>query len=103
MFVDFRNSALYSPVVYVPQAVGLALGRLARMPLLDVYYLGRLLNLVASVALCYWTALIALCPMFLFEQASFSADSLTCALAAAFCGAVLRESARTDEGSGRGP
>jgi uncharacterized membrane protein len=34
MFVDFRNSALYSPVVYVPQAVGLGLGRLLRMRLL---------------------------------------------------------------------
>jgi len=112
MFVDFRNSALYSPVVYVPQAVGLALGRLLRMPLLDAYYLGRLLNLIASVALCYWTALrlpygqltfvmIALCPMFLFEQASFSADALTYALAAAFCGAVLRESVHPGTPLGR--
>src|SRR5262245_21775476 len=112
VFVDFRNSALYSPVVYVPQAVGLGLGRLLRMPLLDAYYLGRLLNLIASVALCYWTALrlpygqltfvmVALCPMFLFEQASFSADALTYALAAAFCGAVLRESVYTQTTLGR--
>src|SRR5262245_60223348 len=91
IFVDFRNSALYSPVVYVPQAVGLGVGRLLRLPLLDAYYLGRLLNLIASVALCYWTAvhvpygqltfvMLALSPMFLFEQASFSADALTYAL-----------------------
>ena len=112
MFVDFRNSALYSPVVYLPQAAGLALGRLLRMPLLDAYYLGRLLNLIAPALLCYWTALrlpygqltfvmLALCPMFLFEQASFSADALTYALSAAFCGAVLRESVRTDTPLGR--
>ena len=112
MFVDFRNSALYSPVVYVPQAVGLGLGRLLRLPLLDAYYLGRLLNLMASVALCYWTAvrlpygqlpfvMLALCPMFLFEQASFAVDSLTYALAAAFCGAVLRESVPTENALGR--
>jgi uncharacterized membrane protein len=112
MFVDFRNSALYSPVVYLPQAAGLGLGRLSRMPLLDAYYLGRLLNLIASVALCYWTALrlpyaqlsfvmLALCPMFLFQQASFSADALTYALAAAFCGAVLKESVHTDTALGR--
>ena len=112
IFVDFRNSALYSPVVYVPQAVGLGVGRLLRMPLLDAYYLGRLLSLIASVALCYWTAvhlpygqltfvMLALSPMFLFEQASFSADALTYALAAAFCGAVLRESVPTHAALGR--
>ena len=112
VFVDFRNSALYSPVVYVPQAVGLGLGRLLRMPLLDAYYLGRLLNLIASVALCYWTArrlpygqltfvMIALSPTFLFEQASFSADALTYALAATFCGAVLNESVHTHAPLGR--
>lgn len=106
VFVDFRNSALYSPVAYTPQAVGLKLGRLLRLPLLDAYYLGRLLNLITAVGLCYWAAvrlpygqltfvMIALCPMFVFEQASFSADALTYALAAAFCGAVLRQSSAT--------
>ncbi len=55
-FVDFRNSALYSPIAYTPQALGLGLGRVLRLPLLDAYYLGRLLNLVSGVALCYWTA-----------------------------------------------
>ena len=104
VFVDFRNSALYSPVAYLPQAAGLALGRWYGLPLLNAYYLGRLLNLATAVALCYWTVtrlpfgrltfvLIALCPMFLFEQASFSADALTYGLAAAFCGAVLERSA----------
>src|SRR5262245_57584495 len=112
MFVDFRNSALYSPVVYLPQSVGLRIGRMLRLPLLDAYYLGRLLNLMASVALCYWTArrlpygrltfvMIGLSPMFLFEQASFSADALTYGLSAAFCGAVLRESVDTDTALGR--
>jgi uncharacterized membrane protein len=99
-FVDFRNSALYSPIAYIPQALGLGLGRLLRLPLLDAYYLGRLLTLASGVVLCYWTAtrlpygqltfvMIALCPTFLFEQASFSADGPTCALAAAFCGTTL--------------
>jgi uncharacterized membrane protein len=107
-FVDFRNSALYSPVAYVPQAVGLGVGRrLLGWPLLDSYYLARLLNLLSSVALCWWACsrlpygrlpfvLIALCPMFLFEQASLSADSLTYGLAAAFCASVLQVSRSGD-------
>jgi uncharacterized membrane protein len=100
IFIDFRNTALYSPVAYVPQAIGLGLGRLLRWPLLDTYYVARLLNLLSSVALCWWAAsqlpygrlsfvLIALCPMFLFQQASLSADGLTFGLTAAFCAAVL--------------
>lgn len=56
VFVDFRNSALYSPLAYLPQSVGLGIGRALRLPILDAYYLGRLLNLMMSVALCYWTA-----------------------------------------------
>jgi uncharacterized membrane protein len=102
-FPDFRNSALYSPIPYLPQALGLGLGRLLRLPLLDSYYLARLLNLLTCVALCYWACLrlpygrltfvlIALSPLFLFQQASLSADGLSYALASGFAASVLAAS-----------
>lgn len=100
VFVEFPNTALYSPIPYVPQAIALALGRAAGLPLLGALYLARLMNLLVTTLVCYWavrrlpygrlpTMLAALSPMFLFEQASLSADGLTFALAFAFCAWVL--------------
>lgn len=100
-FADFRSTALYSPVVYLPQAAGLALGRWTGMPLLYSLYLARLLNLALCVALGYWACrqlpygvltlvLIALSPLFLFQQASLSADGPSFAITVAFTALVLR-------------
>jgi uncharacterized membrane protein len=102
-FADFRNTALYSPVGYLPQAAGLTIGRWAGLPLLLSLYLARLLNLAACIGLCYWASrqlpyaqltlvLILLSPLFLFEAASLSADAATYALTVAFTALVLRAS-----------
>ena len=43
--------ASYGPLGYIPQAVGVALGRLVAAPPLTCFYLARLGNLLAAVAL----------------------------------------------------
>ena len=47
---------------YLPGAVGVALGRLAGLPLSLIYYLGRLTNLAAYIGLVY--AAICIAPRF---------------------------------------
>jgi uncharacterized membrane protein len=91
-FVDFRGALLYSPVPYLPQAFGIALGRLLSLPPIILFYLGRLFNLAVWIALIQlairwvplhkWVwVLLALAPMSLFLSASLSADAPTNALA----------------------
>jgi uncharacterized membrane protein len=77
----------YPPLGYLPQAVGIALGRLAGSSPLVLFYLARLCALAAWLALVVlavrttpvlkWTyVLLALMPMTLYLAASTSADSV---------------------------
>lgn len=86
------------PVPYIPQAIGIGLGRLFNAPPLVLAYLGRLFNLFAWLALVYfaivvtpllkWTFfLLGIMPMAIHQAASLSADCVTlglCFLLAAF-------------------
>lgn len=93
MHLHFENTALYSPLVYAPSAVGIAIGKLFEPSPLLLFYLGRLFTVAAWIGLAYlairlvpvakWAfTVIALAPMALFQSASVSADALT--LAAGF-------------------
>lgn len=88
VFVDFPNTALYSPVPYLPQTAGIATGKLIGLSPLKLMYLGRLFNLLVWVIFVYyairiipihkWTfLLLALTPMSLSQAASLSAGGLT--------------------------
>jgi hypothetical protein len=80
-------SSGYGPLGYLPQAVAVTLLRpLGRSPLAGMY-LGRLLNLLCSIALVYFAIrllpfakallfLIALLPMVIMQMASLSPDAL---------------------------
>ena len=84
----FPGAALYFPLVYLPQAAGIALGRAFEASPLVLMYLGRLLNALAALALTMlairimpvhrWTMVVlALTPMVAFTRASVSADAFT--------------------------
>ena len=51
VFMPFPNIASYAPTLYLPQAVAIALGRLVAMPPLAIFYLARLVNALAALAL----------------------------------------------------
>ncbi len=98
-FVDFPAAAAYTVVPYLPQAAGIALGRLVGAPPLVLFYLARLANLLVASLLTWlalrclpsyrWLAvLVALAPMALFQRASVSADALTLAAAFLFAASV---------------
>ena len=87
-FLHFPNSALYSPVPYLPQALGIATGKIFDLSPLLLMYLGRFFNLMAWIILVYFSIkitplgkwlffLLALMPMSIFQAASLSADSFT--------------------------
>ena len=97
--------ASYGPLGYIPQAVGVALGRLVAAPPLTCFYLARLGNLLAAVALLFLAIRIApfgkplfmllgLLPMTMFELASVSCDALTIAGAMFFTALALWASIR---------
>jgi uncharacterized membrane protein len=91
--VFFANSLQYTFVPYIPQAAGIAAGRLLGAPPLALLYLGRLTNLLFGVlivafairrlpAFQWLTAMVALTPMGLSLLGSASADVTS--IAAAF-------------------
>jgi uncharacterized membrane protein len=85
-FVQFPNLANYSPSLYLPQAAGIATAEAFGLPRLGGFYLGRLCNALAAIALLAlalaampWgrAALLAAAalPTFAFQAGSLSADA----------------------------
>ena len=90
-FIPFPSSALYSPVPYLPQAVGIDVGRLLHDSLGAMALFGRLFNLCAFVLLVAlairlapvgkWVYAVAgLFPVAIQEAASLATDAMTIGL-----------------------
>jgi uncharacterized membrane protein len=101
VFAGFPNTAVYPPLAYLPQALGIALARLFSPSVLVCFYAGRVGNLLAATALFFlairvapvgkWALVVlALTPMALFETASLSCDALTNAFSFLLVAFVLR-------------
>jgi len=104
---EFSNTAAYSPLPYVPQAIAIAIGRPLGMTVLELMYFGRLANLLVWTASGYAALRIApgfrrpvfllmLMPMSIYLAASLSADVVGNALVVLFCAMVWRYSAEPD-------
>lgn len=100
-FVRFETSAVYTPIPYLPQTLGIGLGKALALGPLALLYLGRVANLVTSLLLILlairvapvfkWVfVLLALMPMNAFLMASVSADAFTNAIALLFTAMMLR-------------
>jgi len=92
-FIAFQGSAFYSPLPYLPQALGIGVGRALGLGPLYLFYLGRLFNCLAAIALLGLAVnfmpfaeelvmVAGLLPMALFLYGSLSADAavIGCAL-----------------------
>lgn len=88
VFIAFPNTAVYSPIPYLPQITGITLGKIIGLSPILLMYVGRVCNLLVWLVLgylaikvtpiCKWTFfLLALTPMSLFQAASLSADAMT--------------------------
>jgi uncharacterized membrane protein len=100
-FFQFKNSAIYLPVGYFPQALGILSGRLFGAKLLWTFYLGRIFNLLNWALITYaairktplmkWAFLIiALMPMTITQAASFSVDGILNGLTLLLVALILR-------------
>lgn len=100
-FFSFPNTAMYSPVPYIPQAVGIAIGKVFDFSPLMLLYLGRFCNLLfvlitVTLAIRIMPVsrtiifLLALMPMTMHQSASLSSDALIIALAFLFTAMVIR-------------
>ncbi|HEY9810328.1 MAG TPA: DUF2142 domain-containing protein [Halomicronema sp.] len=88
VFVRFPNSAIYAPISYLPQAIGITFGRFFSLPPVILLYFGRITNLIIWISCVFfaikiipigknWLLLLSLMPMSLFQAASLSADAIT--------------------------
>lgn len=99
-YLEFPG-ALYCPIVYAPQATGIALARWAGTGALALMYAGRLAMVLAYAGIGYFSLrmtpilqrgffLLLMMPMALSLGASLSADAMTISLAAAATATALR-------------
>jgi uncharacterized membrane protein len=99
------RAANYGPIGYLPQAVGVGVGRLMGASPLACFYLARLANLFAAVLLLFFAIrlapfakqlvmLLALLPMTMFQLASVSPDATTISGAFLFTSLLLWASTR---------
>lgn len=100
---------LYSPIImYVPQAIGLTIGRLLHVNYIRLIFLGRLMNLLMFTAIVYGAIKImpygkwiffAICqiPMVLESVSSLSYDVLILALTLLFIAYLLKLRASEDK------
>lgn len=106
--VSFPGSLKYSCVPYIPQAIGIAVGRLLGAPALALLYLARLTNLLfGALAVAFavrrlpafaWLAtMVALTPMALHLLGSASADVTTIASSFVLVSTVAKLAWGTEE------
>ncbi len=97
-----------TPFGYVPQVVGLRLGKLAGLSALADVYLARTFALVAAVVVTYWAikivpfgkmifVAVALLPMAIRQYASLSYDALSIAFAMLFLAYILKLAVQKDK------
>lgn len=100
-FEDFSTAAMYSPIVYIPQAIGIEIGKIFGLSPLILMYLGRISNLICWAIIVYIAlkilpfkklgmAFLALAPMSLYQASSLSSDAITNALAFLSIALILR-------------
>jgi uncharacterized membrane protein len=107
-FLGFSRTAIHPPLPYFPQTLGIFFARICSSSVLVSLYSGRLVNVLAAIALTFfairctpigkWTfAALALTPMAVFQAASLSPDALTNALSFLFTAKVFQFALGKDE------
>jgi uncharacterized membrane protein len=101
IFVEFPNTAINTPVVYLPHVIGIVIGKVFGFSALALMYMGRILGLLCWITILWaairvapafkWTiTLLALTPGPLFLAASLSADTVINVVSILLTAIVLR-------------
>ncbi|QEC78292.1 DUF2142 domain-containing protein [Mucilaginibacter ginsenosidivorax] len=59
IYFNFGNTAIYPPVVYLMQALGIGVGKLLHLSIINTLYLSRILNGLLCVTLCFFALALA--------------------------------------------
>ena len=98
--MEFSNTAIYAPIIYAPQALGILIGNIFNAPILIKGLLGRLFNYILFLVLMYHSLkllpfkkysafLVLLFPILIQQSASLSADVFTNSVSILFSAYVL--------------
>ena len=110
-FTEF-STAIYSPIIYIPQSIGVLIGKILKLSPIKLMYLGRISNLafwilsvfvvIRIIPVLKWTFFIlTLMPMSIFLAASLSGDTVTNSLIFLFIAVVLRIAYREEKNISR--
>lgn len=99
-FYTFANTSLYSFLSYIPQSIGVGIGKIFNAPILISAYLGRIINYLFFVIIIYFSIkyipfgkntlfLISFLPMVMQEAISLAPDAMTNAVSIALVSFVL--------------
>ena len=100
-FETVGGAVTYSPVGYIPQAIGIAIGVLLNLPPILLMYIARVANLIVWLLLIYgaikllpykkWALVgVALLPMLVAQSGSPGVDMLSIGLATVFITYILK-------------
>jgi uncharacterized membrane protein len=103
-FSSLANTAMYFPLLYMPQALALLVGEKVGLSVNTSYYMARLFSSCATLALLMWALMIYpvppaalalfLMPTFLFQVSSASLDAMSFATSVLSASLFLRASHR---------
>lgn len=82
VFTEFVNTALYSPICYVSQLLGVMTAKIFNLPLACMYYLGRLSNLIVYCLLVF--SAIRIIPFFKMPMMLLALMPMSLSLAGAY-------------------
>lgn len=97
---SFANTSLYSPISYLPQAIGITFGKIFSNRILIQLYFGRVFNFITFFILMYLSIklipfkkniifLIGVIPLVLQEAISLAPDAFTISMACFFVSYIL--------------
>lgn len=100
-FVSFHNTAVYSPITYLPQYFAINIGKLFDASPIALFYAARAANLIFWLVMVFFAiktapylkwilALLALTPMAMFQASVLSSDGVVNGLSFLFVAQVLK-------------
>lgn len=100
-FIGMMNTISYTPIPYIPQTLGVFIGRVANFSPFGILLMGRIANLLFTMLCIYFAVkitpvlkwafvLLALMPTMLGQVSSVSADGMTISMAFIFIALVFR-------------
>ena len=86
--INLAGAAIINPLSYIPQAIGIGIGNILRLPIFLIFYLGRIFNFISWISIIYisikkapekiksFILILSLLPISIQQGVSMSPDAL---------------------------